>query len=81
MKVTLVESQPVVLHTFSPKLVDFTNHIFKDTNINLITNSRIVEVDNTHASILTRKIIQPPLCHMGCLYGQQVILLEILSCV
>lgn len=55
MKVTLVESQPVVLHTFSPKLVDFTNHIFKDTNINLITNSRIVEVDNTHASIFNKK--------------------------
>lgn len=55
MKVTLVESQPVVLHTFSPKLVDFTNHIFQDTNINLVTNSRIVKVDNTDATILNKK--------------------------
>ncbi|RCK67126.1 External NADH-ubiquinone oxidoreductase 1, mitochondrial [Candida viswanathii] len=55
MKVTLVESQPVVLHTFSPKLVDFTNHIFKDTNINLVTNSRIVLVDNSYASIFNKK--------------------------
>lgn len=54
MKVSLVESQPVVLHTFSSELVEYTNHIFQDTNINLVTNSRIVKVDDTHVDVMRK---------------------------
>ncbi|KAL6450009.1 NDE1 External NADH-ubiquinone oxidoreductase 1 [Candida maltosa Xu316] len=54
MKVSLVESQPVVLHTFSSKLVDYTNYIFQNTNINLKTNSRIVNVDENNVTVLNK---------------------------
>ncbi|CAK9436316.1 uncharacterized protein LODBEIA_P08740 [Lodderomyces beijingensis] len=50
LRVTLVESQPKVLHTFSPKLVEYTNQIFKDTNINLMTNTRITAVDDSYVT-------------------------------
>ncbi|CAI5756005.1 unnamed protein product [Candida verbasci] len=50
LKITLVESQPKVLHTFNPKLVEYTNQIFKETNINLLTNCRITHVDNSYVT-------------------------------
>ncbi|KAI5950930.1 NDE1 [Candida jiufengensis] len=51
LRVTLVESQPKVLHTFNPKLVEYTNQVFKDTNINLVTSARINSVDNHNVTI------------------------------
>ncbi|KAI3404832.2 hypothetical protein KGF56_002349 [Candida oxycetoniae] len=50
LRVTLVESQPKVLHTFNPKLVEYTNQVFKETNINLMTNTRITKVDDQHVT-------------------------------
>ena len=55
LKVTLIESQPKVLHTFNPKLVEYTNQVFQDTNINLVTNARINSVDDKYCTVFHKQ--------------------------
>lgn len=47
LKITLVEALPQVLNTFSEKLVEYTEQVFQDTNIDLRTNTMIKKVDDT----------------------------------
>lgn len=46
LKITLVEALPQVLNTFSEKLVEYTEQVFQDTNIDLRTNTMIKKVDD-----------------------------------
>ncbi|KAI5953466.1 hypothetical protein KGF54_002838 [Candida jiufengensis] len=46
LKVTLIEALPNVLNSFNTKLIDYTKEVFKDTNINLRTNTMIKKVDD-----------------------------------
>lgn len=46
LKITLVEALPQVLNTFSDKLVEYTEQVFQDTNIDLRTNTMIKKVDD-----------------------------------
>lgn len=46
LKVSLVEALPNVLNTFNKKLIDYTKEVFKDTNINLMTNTMIKKVND-----------------------------------
>lgn len=46
LKITLVEALPQVLNTFSEKLVEYTQQVFQDTNIDLRTNTMIKKVDD-----------------------------------
>ncbi|CAI5758664.1 unnamed protein product [Candida verbasci] len=46
IKVTLVEALPNVLNSFNQKLIDYTKEVFKDTNINLMTNTMIKKVND-----------------------------------
>lgn len=45
LKVTLVEALPNVLNSFSKPLVEYTKQVFKETNINLMTNTMVKKVD------------------------------------
>lgn len=45
LNITLVEAMPHVLNMFNQKLVDYTQQVFKDSNIKLKTNTRIQKVD------------------------------------
>lgn len=46
LNITLVEAQPHVLSMFNSKLVEYTQQVFQDTNINLRTSSMIKRVDD-----------------------------------
>ncbi|GEQ69707.1 hypothetical protein JCM33374_g3381 [Metschnikowia sp. JCM 33374] len=46
LKVTLVEAQPHVLNMFNDKLVQYTQQVFQDTNIDLRTSTMIKRVDD-----------------------------------
>ena len=46
IKVTLVEALPNVLNMFNKKLVDYTKQVFKDTNIDLKTNTMVKQVND-----------------------------------
>lgn len=46
LKVTLVEAMPNVLNMFNKKLVEYTKQVFKDTNIDLRTNTMVKKVDD-----------------------------------
>ncbi|CAX42856.1 mitochondrial external NADH-ubiquinone oxidoreductase precursor, putative [Candida dubliniensis CD36] len=46
LKVSLVEALPNVLNTFNKKLIEYTKEVFKDTNINLMTNTMIKKVND-----------------------------------
>ena len=67
LKVTLVESQPKVLHTFNPKLVEYTNQIFKETNINLVTDTRITHVDDHYVTAFHKSSKQTEIIPYGML--------------
>lgn len=56
LKVTLVEALPNVLNSFNKKLIDYTKEVFKDTNINLMTNTMIKKVGD---KVLTASQKQP----------------------
>ena len=44
VKITLIEALPKVLPSFSKKLVDYTEQSFKDSNIEILTNTQVKEV-------------------------------------
>eukprot|EP00835_Amoeboradix_gromovi_P002961 NODE_181_length_15774_cov_0.163892.p6 type:complete len:321 gc:universal NODE_181_length_15774_cov_0.163892:14986-14024(-) len=44
VKITLIEALPQVLPSFSKKLVDYTEKSFKDSNIDIHTNTQVKEV-------------------------------------
>ncbi|KAG5421052.1 NDE1 [Candida metapsilosis] len=67
LKVTLVESQPKVLHTFSPQLVEYTNQVFQDTNINLVTNARINSVDDKYCTVFHKDTKETEIVPYGML--------------
>ncbi|CAN3357057.1 external NADH-ubiquinone oxidoreductase 2, mitochondrial [Diutina catenulata] len=47
MQVSLIEAQPHVLASFNPKLVEYTSHVFDQTNIKLLTSCMVKAVDQT----------------------------------
>lgn len=50
LHITLVEAMPHVLLTFNEKLVEYTQQVFQDTNINLVTNTMITKVTDTRVT-------------------------------
>lgn len=46
LRISLIEAMPNVLNAFNKKLVEYTKHVFQDTNINLLTNSIVKKVDD-----------------------------------
>lgn len=54
LNVTLVEAMPNVLNMFNKKLVEYTNQVFKDTNINLRTNTMVKKVDDKYVTAQTK---------------------------
>ncbi|CUM66162.1 uncharacterized protein PRCAT00003820001 [Priceomyces carsonii] len=54
LKVTLVEALPNVLNSFNEKLVEYTQQVFKDTNIDLKTNTMIKKLDEKVAYAQTK---------------------------
>ncbi|EGW31566.1 uncharacterized protein SPAPADRAFT_140814 [Spathaspora passalidarum NRRL Y-27907] len=55
LKVTLVEALPNVLNSFSKPLVEYTKQVFKETNINLLTNTMIKKVSEKSLTATEKK--------------------------
>lgn len=54
LKVTLIEAMPKVLSSFNEKLVDYAQDVFKQTNIDLKTNTKVMRVTDSCVEALCK---------------------------
>lgn len=55
LNVSLIEAMPNVLSSFSPKLVEYAQEVFKETNIKLRTNTMVKKVDDNYVNAQFKK--------------------------